>query len=110
MSENHPSPSPEFIKQLEDDWFHCRKKAKALLIQAFQVGADQELEKCCLWMERNLDDWDNRFSDELRAARRPKPPSLKEQALEELYLSYEEGYLKVGAADTIRRALEALPE
>jgi hypothetical protein len=38
------------------------------------------------------------------------PPSLKEQALDELYISFDRGYLKEGAADTIRRALEALPD
>jgi hypothetical protein len=47
----------------------------------------------------------------LRAARRPKPPSLKEQALEAVirlgkkYPSYEGADI-----ETIRRALEALPE
>ena len=46
----------------------------------------------------------------LLAARRPKPQSLKEQALDELYISFDRGYLKEGAADTIRRALEALPD
>jgi hypothetical protein len=54
--------------------------------------------------------WSGIKSRELRASRRPKPPSLKEQALDELHISFDRGYLKEGAADTIRRALEALPE
>jgi hypothetical protein len=35
---------------------------------------------------------------------------LKEQALAELQISDERGYLKEGAVDTIRRALEQLDE
>jgi len=63
-------------------------------------GADQELEACCEWLMYEND------RQGLRAARRPKTPSLKEQALDEL-TSAERLY----PADwsTIRRALEALP-
>jgi hypothetical protein len=50
------------------------------------------------------------MSDWLRAARRPKPPSLKEQALDELHISFDRGYLKEGAADIIRRALAQLDD
>ena len=39
----------------------------------------------------------------------PVAPNLKEQALDELHISFDRGYLKAGAAETIRRALEALP-
>ena len=41
-----------------------------------QWGADQELEACCEWLMHEND------RQGLRAARRPKPPSLKEQALD----------------------------
>ena len=71
-------------------------------------GADQELEACCDTLQRHPH-WDLAVC-ELMADRRPKPPSLKEQALDELYISFDRGYLKAGAADTIRRALEALPD
>jgi hypothetical protein len=50
------------------------------------------------------------WSDELRAARRPKPLSLKEQALfhfESFAATFE---TSGGDSDLIRRALEALPE
>jgi len=62
--------------------------------------ADQELEACCEWLE-NQPQW----MEDLRAARRSKQPTLKEQALDEL-ASAERLY----PADwsTIRRALEAL--
>ena len=41
-------------------------------------------------------------------ARRPKPPSLKEQALAELVDAYDEDKIDDTAYDTIRRALEQL--
>jgi hypothetical protein len=78
-----------------------------LIQEAFRAGADQELEACCALLDKFNDGF---WCKELRAARRPKPPSLKEQALAELQISDERGYLKEGAVDTIRRALEQLDE
>ena len=49
-----------------------------IAIQAAHWGADQELEACCEWLEDHIS---NLIIDMLRAARRPKPPSLKELAL-----------------------------
>jgi hypothetical protein len=49
---------------------------------AAQWGADQELEACCEWIVQNcgkLHWWEIPVS--LRTTRRPKPLSLKEQAL-----------------------------
>jgi hypothetical protein len=43
-----------------------------------------------------------------RSDRRPKPPSLKEQALKAL--DAVDSFGNEGDRDTIRRALEALPE
>jgi transposase len=51
--------------------------------------------------------------DRARAALRPKPPSLKEQALEILRKHVDRGYLtdeSSADADTIRRALEQLDD
>ena len=48
----------------------------------------------------------------LRTARRPKPPSLKEQALEELEsisTCFRATHMGDIVCDKIRRALEALP-
>jgi hypothetical protein len=78
--------------------------------QAARWGADQELEACCEWLtNEGLD----RFPMQgMREARRPKPPSLKEQALGALYA------IATGADDTrefyqdletIKQALESLP-
>jgi hypothetical protein len=40
----------------------------------------------------------------------PKPPSLKEQALEMLENAWEGGHINNNAAQTIRRALEQLDD
>ena len=72
--------------------------------EAARWGADQELEACCEALR--VRGAAMQMIEFLRAARRPKPPTLKEQALDEL-TSAERLY----PADwsTIRRALEALP-
>jgi hypothetical protein len=117
MTNQHPiTPPPELVKQWaeespmelsEDSW------AYELFIahKAARWGADQELEACCEWFVR---DWtDIETADKLRAARRPKPPSLKEQALEGLTRLVSTGEFfsnQMKDLDTIRRALEALPE
>ena len=46
--------------------------------EAAQWGADQELEACCALLEVS----DKNARDFLQSTRRPKPPSLKEQALQ----------------------------
>jgi len=84
--------------------------------KASQYSADQELEACCLEIidgagrlyvdETRLRE---RLANDLRAARRPKPPSLKEQALEALD-HIEFGYATGEFGDTIRRALEQLDD
>jgi len=81
-----------------------------LAAEAAQWGADQELEACCEWLERNYNY--PRADHPLRTARRPKPPSLKEQALKALkVLPTPDGQVTLDITDlnTIRRALEALP-
>jgi hypothetical protein len=78
--------------------------------QAAQWGADQELEACCEWFSADVVSEVIDVVSALRAARRPKPPSLKAQAQVELdrliALIPSEGALAM--AEPIRRALEAL--
>ena len=86
----------------------CADPQSWIAEQIYQMGADHELEACCLLM----DDWGLEASD-LRAARHPKPPSLKEQALEQLNGIATLFQISFGGdlvCDTIRRALEALPD
>jgi hypothetical protein len=72
-----------------------------------QQARDQELEACCEWLDYNCP---SIGAHHLRAARRPKPPSLKEQALEALKHA-EEGWRPVpDDCALIRRALEALDD
>ena len=99
MTNQHPlTPPPELVQQWYDsilnnstDW-----RQQQLCTLAAQWGADQELEAC-------------QTADMLRAARRPKPPSLKEQALAALavipkLVGFE------SEREAIRRALEALDD
>ena len=80
-----------------------------LVERAAQWGADQELEACCEWMAEETPE---PYINALRFARRPKPPSLKEQALQAL----AEADLGLTEAEwpqrfaTIRRALEQLDD
>ena len=56
-----------------------QSRLRDIATQAAQWGADQELDACCEWLEQNQGRWEIPAS--LRDARRPNPPSLKEQAL-----------------------------
>ena len=84
------------------------KVLKYITTAAAQWGADQELEACCKWVDWK---WSGIKSRELRAARRPKPPSLKEQALKALErqaIRSVPSLVSNNDCDTIRRALEQL--
>jgi predicted DNA-binding transcriptional regulator YafY len=70
---------------------------------AAQWGADQELDACCKWVKKVAI---VQIANNLRAARRPKPPSLKEQAL--ALVNSNKPYLDDTSMDTIRKALEQL--
>ena len=98
MTEHPITPPPELVQQWINEEYGLT--AGHIATQAAQWGADQELEACCAELP-GLDDY-------LRAARRPKLWSLKEQALAALevipkLVGFE------NERDTIRRALEALP-
>ena len=99
MTKQHPiTPPPELVAK----W----ASSMCGYYEAAQWGADQELEACCKWLPK-LPPWS---ADDLRRHRRPKPPSLKEQALKAL-TAIEGDFNTVGdRADTIRRALEALDD
>ena len=106
--DHHPAiPPSDLLKKWEDKWFDEEEHPDVLLIQAFQAGADQELEACLTEVSFL---GSKSLANKICAARRPKPPSLKEQALDELHSSFDRGYLKKEAADIIRRALEQLDD
>ena len=113
-NQQHPiTPPPELVQQwlCSDDYLWGPLEQTSITIttnrlqnvaaQAAQWGADQELEACCLLLDKG-------DGISLRAARRPKPPSLKEQALHELAHAYNRDKINDTTYDTIRHALEAL--
>jgi hypothetical protein len=107
-------PPPELVQKWWDNvpgTFTSLVDETELATQAAQWGADQELEACCEWIRGQDWTW---TSSQLRAARRPKPPSLKEQALEALQFVDEKLDLPLhnhcNAIHTIRRALETLDD
>jgi hypothetical protein len=79
-----------------------------LATAAAQWGADQELEACRDWLFLNGYGEAATIS-KLMAARRPKPPSLKEQALEALNEIEDHMLGPTNQEKLIRRALQALP-
>jgi hypothetical protein len=117
MNEPFPiTPSPELARQWRRTAPHPSNEHEHycyITLCAAQWGADQELEACVAWLDGyEREGW---AAQELRAARRLKPPSLKEQALKMLrplsnpvmpgtpeYRLYEP------QAEIIRRALEQL--
>lgn len=122
-NQQHPiTPPPELVEQWANALARTPREnvifAKhefALATQAAQWGADQELEACVEWLGDAPvvynDNNDLHPGSYLRDDRRPKP-SLKEQALTALHA------VATGAndtreqhqdLDTIRQALEALP-
>jgi hypothetical protein len=116
MTQQHPiTPPPELVQQ----WLKERTLLESqplahtyLATQAAQWGADQELQACCEWLEQQTLCGHQSLIPSLRTARRPKPPSLKEQALEDLdSLIADLANHGMGFKTTnIRRALEQLPD
>jgi hypothetical protein len=107
-NQQHPiTPPLEMVEQWAD--MLSSRSDHAVFSLAVQWGANQELEACCEWAKQfNYDD--EYYEDKLRAARRSKPPSLKEQALEQLgCIQTDLNKFGMGiSTDTIRRALEQL--
>jgi hypothetical protein len=124
MTELSPITPPQELVQQWEEQFLERPTINGCFIQSYiaakaaRWGADQELEACCQslynrfaspvhqaqFLAQELRDW-------LRAARRPKPPSLKERSLQLLETYDTSGVmLTADQVDTIKRALEALDD
>jgi hypothetical protein len=105
------TPPPELVQQWFAVWESSDNEeasfAEFAIPRAAQWGSDQELEACCEWLRsKNILE---PAIDALRAARRPKPPSLKEQALAALNEIEDRHAGPTIQEELIRRALEALP-
>ena len=133
---DHPiTPPPTLVASLRNSAPHGIRDAGAtngwrdfnnthrelwLVNHAYAAGADQELEACCqalysryvntglvaataATVSQEMRDW-------LRTTRRPKPPSLKEQALLAIDTAVADGRLSSDVSNVVRRALEALDD
>jgi hypothetical protein len=108
---NPITPPPELVQQWghdanllgvphnDENWAYEQHIAN----RAAQWGADQELEACLRLVEIDAGEDAYDFARYIRAARRPKPPSLKQQALDRC-----NDYIDPDGI--IRRALEALDD
>ena len=125
MTTEHPiTPPPELVKQWDKE---CDSRNNSEINSTFDAlqhfaskaarwGADQQLEQDAKWLDTNA-----LFSrnltispsgDALRKEMRPKPPSLKEQALASVKRLEENGEFfsdQMRELAFIRKALEALP-
>ena len=109
------TPPPELVQQWEEQFLE-RPTINGCFIQSYiaakaaQYGADQELEACCRWLPK-LPPWS---ANDLRKHRRPKPPSLKGQALGALGRFNSNAHTRADEMtqdfDLIRTALEALDD
>jgi hypothetical protein len=115
MAQGHPiTPPPELVMQWLEDGPEDGELgiSKHIATQAAQWGADQELEACINFLYDN-ELCDPNFYNDLRNHRRPKPPSLKEQALQALAHLENGAHCSMDTTESahyIRRALESLPD
>jgi hypothetical protein len=105
MTNQHPIiPPPELVERWAD--MLAWSKDQVIFTQAAQWGADQELKAC-------IEEVQIMYGEDIGACirdfRRPKPPSLKEQALLSIDVAVADDRLSADVANTIRRALKALP-
>ena len=113
-NQQHPiTPPPELVQQWLGEYFGCtvsgelNESQRYLATASARWGADQELEACCDHLKRS---WSPSVTiDNLRAARRPKPPSLKEQALKAQQRMWDGGVTREDW-ELVRRALEQLDD
>ena len=112
--QQHPiTPPPELIRKWDKEAATVPMADQYYIaIQAARWGADQQLNADCEWLHRRCL---ISGAEELRAAMRPKPLSLAEQALMGLeqtviMLMPVTGRKKIERFDIIRRALKRLQE
>jgi len=109
MTQHPLTPPPELVRRWLSEEYERGLAADHVATQAARWGSDQELEACCEWLKTEGHEHEH---EALFADRRPKQPSLKEQALEQLDGIAAVFRISHGGnlvCDKIRRALEALP-
>jgi hypothetical protein len=101
-----PVPSDEWLYQRQD---RAGAFASGDMKDAAVWGADEQLNRCIVWLSTHGDSFALELAQEMQRDMRPKPPSLKQQAMEALDHILNNSSSELGAS-TIRRALEALPD
>jgi hypothetical protein len=111
------TPPPELVQQWVAEIWHEGTPVRVSLSDehiatlAAQWGADQELEACCEWLKAyDYDEVGRQLAEVMHAARRPKPPSLKQVALLAIDVAVADERLSADVADVVRRALEQLDD
>jgi hypothetical protein len=111
MADQHPIiPPPELVQQWTSKYVESRMSFADLANEVARWGADQELQACINFVYDN-ELCDPNFYNDLRTARRPKPLSLKELALESLKRFEESGEFfsdQMCELGFIRKALETI--
>lgn len=110
MTEQHPiTPPDELVQQWREKWKKGIKDnaitpwiqvGDYIATQAASWGDEQRLKACCEWVANHISAPE---AAELRAAMRPKPPSLAEQALTKI-----DAILGDPQKSTLKDELEAL--
>lgn len=115
MTEQHPiTPPPELLHQWATEYWgnpgeSIGEGEKYIATQAARWGADQELAACVEWVVGTIPSWaPHTFGEQLREARRPKPPSPKEEALQVLENLIEARRIIDPEYQALRHALEQL--
>jgi hypothetical protein len=103
------TPPAELVQQWRDSWIDAKVKHYGLVdfiaTQAAQWGADQELKACEMYLAQSpYPSW----AKDIRAARRPKPPTLNSIALQMLGTIERDAHYLPEITDTIRKALQQL--
>ena len=125
MTKQHPiTPPPELVQQWDEE---CNSENNSEIRNTFDAlqwfaskaarwGADQELEACRMEIIDGaglfyIDETSDRvrLTEDIRTTRRPKPPSLKEQALD-LLDKAEDPSWDINDFSIVRRALEQLDD
>jgi len=114
MTEHPITPSRELVsKWCHEDGEEIKSSPRwffSVCAKAAQWGADQELDACCEWLvSEGWFKYEHEAVEDLRTARRPKPPSLKDRALQ-AWAVVEAGTDDQTAMAVIRRALEQLDD
>ena len=108
-------PPPNLVLQWMDEFndpqhAHWEEYEVGIATLAAKWGADQELDACCEWFQEfyKTESWVDLDLRTFRAARRPKPATLKEQSLKHLEVMERDGHYLPEILQDLRRAVEQL--